>query len=355
MDEPISHKDHTSMPVQKEGPAPPWSIFTRYFVLTLIVAAVIWLAVIMAPMLQAIGIGLLLALLLNPFVSWLIRHRHWQRPIAAGLVFALFLLILLSVPIIVGSLAFNQMSHISADLFAAIGELEEWLLQPIDFLSFHMEPATMLANMQDSINPTLATLPLGSLNLLSSITTNLLWIITVFVMLFYFLKDGPQIESWFLDHLPATYHEEFTILYNRTEEIWGRFLRIQLLLFLVLAILMTLGTLLVVWLFRSGLIRWSPIGFVLLLLTVYAAVQQVDNLWLRPQYMGRHLQLHPAIVFISLIAGLAFGGILGALVSVPLVATARIIGKYLYHKIMDLPLPQPPSPPPSDSTQQKNN
>ena len=82
----------------------------------------------------------------------------------------------------------------------------------------------------------------------------------------------------------------------------------------------------------------------LLLLVVYTAVQQVDNLWLRPQYMGRQLQLHPGLVFISLIAGLAFAGILGALVIVPMLATARVVGRYLYDKIVAAP-PEPPEQP----------
>ena len=58
------------------------------------------------------------------------------------------------------------------------------------------------------------------------------------------------------------------------------------------------------------------------------AVQQVDNIWLRPQLMGRAFRLHPGVVFVTLIAGLALGGILGAILAVPALATAKIIARY---------------------------
>jgi tetrahydromethanopterin S-methyltransferase subunit F len=75
----------------------------------------------------------------------------------------------------------------------------------------------------------------------------------------------------------------------------------------------------------------------LLLIFVYTAAQQVDNLWLRPQLMGQHLRLHPGLVFAGLAAALMVGGILGALLIVPLMATLKVIGKYIYCQLMDLP------------------
>ena len=301
--------DYSPPSDENELTSSDWSVPTRFFVLVLVVAGGIWLAVLVAPLLQAVGIAVLLALLLNPLVRW--GMRRLRRGWAAAIVFTLFCAILLGITIGMGSLAINQIADIGADLSAAATELQEWLLQPIHVLGYRLEPTSLLTNFETLLNDTLATLPRGSLNFLSAITTNLLWIMTVFVMLYYLLKDGPLLRPWLMERLPSNQRGELSILFDRIEEIWGRFLRIQLLLFFVLVVLLLLGTLLVVWLFRSGLLRWSPLGFILLLLAVYTAVQQVDNLWLRPQYMGRHLQLHPAIVFISLIAGLAFGGLLG--------------------------------------------
>lgn len=329
-----------------EMPSPTWSAASRYFILALLSLTAVGLMIAIAPLLRTVGIAVLLALLLNPLVHWLMSRFRLSRSRATMTVFTALLLILVGLSIGMGNLAYTQLANLETDFRAALVELQLWLLQPVDLLGYHLEPATVLENMAGSFSNTLATLPGDSLNLFSTVTTNVLWGIAVFVLLYYFLKDGPQIKPWLLDHVPAEHRSEIGFLWDQVEEIWGKFLRIQLLLFLVLAILFFLGTLLVVWLFRSGLVRWSPVGFVLLLLVVYTAVQQVDNLWLRPQYMGRHLQLHPGIVFVALIVGLLFGGLLGALVIVPAIASARIVGRYLYYKILGLPpWEKPPTPP----------
>ena len=125
-------------------------------------------------------------------------------------------------------------------------------------------------------------------------------------------------------------------LLDEIDDVWGVFLRVQLLIFVVLAILMAAGTFLVIWLFRMGLLGLSPFGLILLLILIYAAVQQVDNLWLRPQLMGRQLRLYPALVFVGLLGALGLSGVLGAIVVVPCIATAEVVGRYIHRKLLGL-------------------
>ena len=51
---------------------------------------------------------------------------------------------------------------------------------------------------------------------------------------------------------------------------------------------------LVAWFQGSTYLPVSDGVFVLIILGVYAAVQALENVWLRPRIMGRRLQLHPA-------------------------------------------------------------
>jgi putative heme transporter len=60
-------------------------------------------------------------------------------------------------------------------------------------------------------------------------------------------------------------------------------------------------------------------------------------LWLRPQLLGHQLRLHPGVVFVSLIGGLALSGVFGALVAVPLIASVKVVGHYIRCKLLDLP------------------
>jgi hypothetical protein len=53
--------------------------------------------------------------------------------------------------------------------------------------------------------------------------------------------------------------------------------------------------------------------------------------------LGRQLNLHPGIVFVGLVGALVLSGFLGALVVVPLMATAKAIGQYVHHKLLGIP------------------
>jgi predicted PurR-regulated permease PerM len=58
--------------------------------------------------------------------------------------------------------------------------------------------------------------------------------------------------------------------------------------------------------------------------------------WLRPQLMGYALKLHPGVIFVGLIAGLALSGLLGALLIVPLLATAKVMARFGYDRLSSL-------------------
>ena len=171
------------------------------------------------------------------------------------------------------------------------------------------------------------------------------------VSFYYLLKDGPAVKIWLVSLLPAGYQTDGRHLLDEIDTVWGVFLRVQLFIFVVLAFLVLTSTTLLIWLFRRGWLPLSPVGLVLLLVLVYAAIQQVDNLWLRPQLMGRTLKLHPGVVFVGLIAALGLSGVLGAIVVVPLMATAKIMGQYVHRWLLEQATsrPEPPIAPPNPS------
>jgi predicted PurR-regulated permease PerM len=314
-----------------------WSKSTRIIVVLALVAAGIWLAFLFAPLLEAVIVAGLLAYLLDPIVRWMMAHSQATRGQAAGFVFAMTILLLIGIPAVLGTVAFNWLSRLGTDLVTAIEEIELWLFQPIDLLGFRLQPQDVLDRLQGFGAELLAALPGGSLDVLSSVTTNLVWALGVIVIYYYLLKDGPKIRPWLISLLPEEHRPELTRLSDEVNWVWSKFLRVQVLMFLLLFVLMVMGTLLIVGLFRSGLLRWSPIGFILLLLLWYTAIQQLDNLWLRPQILGRKLELHPGIVFTGLVGALMLSGLLGALLIVPVLGTVKVVGRYVHRKLLGLP------------------
>lgn len=317
--------------------SPPWSTTTRVVVVVAILIGLVWLIIAAMPLFEALSIAALLAYLLNPVVHFIMRRTRLNRTLATIIVYSLLLLILASLPATLGALAFGQFRNFRLNLSEAIREIQIWISQQIDILGFRLSPQSVVDNITQAIGRALTVIPGGSLNVLAGITTNLLWGIVIVISLYYFLKDGPKIKPWLVSFLPSAYQSDGSRLLDELDEVWRVFLRVQIFIFFVLAVLLALGSFGVVMLYQAGLIPFSWIGLILVLIIVYALVQQVDNLWLRPQLMGQRLRLHPGVVFVGLIGALALSGFLGALVVVPMIASVKVIGRYLQRKILGLP------------------
>ncbi|HEX6303773.1 MAG TPA: AI-2E family transporter [Anaerolineales bacterium] len=311
---------------------------SRILVLLLAILAGLWIAEQIGAVIEVLVVAGLLAYLLHPAAAWLAQRSRLSYAAASRLVFFTSVALLIAVPASLGTVAWTRLrSDLRSDLDAIAAEIERWFAVLSQNLNIDISAQEFIAALGPGLASSLAPLPLRSFGLLSEVSINIFWVLLVFVVTYYLLKDGPVIKRWLLERVPEDHCDETERLVEELDKVWRVFLRVQLLIFAILALLMTLGTLGVIWLFRSGLLAFSPLLLVVLLVAVYTAAQQVDNLWLRPRWMGRHLSLHPGLVIASLIAALALGGILLALLIVPCLATIRVLGGYLYRKLRDLP------------------
>ncbi|MDX1687854.1 MAG: AI-2E family transporter [Candidatus Promineifilaceae bacterium] len=306
---------------------------TRFILVAVGLTAAVGLLIALWPLLPALSIAAVLAYFLDPLVRVLMHRLKLSRPWAARLTFFLFLLALITVPALVGTLAVNRLDDLIAVVQATVGDLRQWMTRPIGLLGFRFQPEQFVETFESLLRDTLADLPGTSLNVLSSVTTNLLWGVVALVALYYFLKDGPALKPWLVGLAPPGQRAELRRLIEEVDAVWSRFLRVQLLMFFVLGFLMALGTLIVLLIFRSDIVPWSPLGFILSLILVYAALQQVDNLYMRPHLLGRRLHLHPGVAFVGMTGGLMLGGFLGALFAVPFLATLKVLGYYVRCKL----------------------
>ena len=51
--------------------------------------------------------------------------------------------------------------------------------------------------------------------------------------------------------------------------------------------------------------------------------------------MGGSLRLHPLVVLIGIIVGGSLAGILGMLLAAPVLATLRVLGRYVFYRLYD--------------------
>ncbi len=323
----------------------PWSQPTRFLVLIISLIVLVWLLIAFAPLVQALIVAALLAYLLDPIVELLTRRTHLSRLASARLVYALFLALLASIPALLSTMAVSQFHRVETEMVDAISALSRWLAQPLIIFDFRFQPLAVLNDLEQLAGNSLATMSGGALGALLTVTTNLIWGLTALVSLYYLLAEAPKIKPGLISLVPAEYQAEVGLLLDEIDNAWRLFLRAQLIIFIIFSALLLSSSFLVLWLYRSGLVPLSPIGLIVLLVIVYTLVQQVDNIWLRPYFFGTQLRLHPGVVFVGLIGALALSGVLGVIIIVPMIATAKIIGIYVHRKLLGLP-PWPHLAPP---------
>ena len=89
---------------------------------------------------------------------------------------------------------------------------------------------------------------------------------------------------------------------------------------------------------------WLAAVLALLVTGLYILIQQVENNYLVPRIIGRSLNLHPLVVIVAVVAGANLGGVLGALLAAPTLASLRVLVGYTYRRLLD----EPPFPAPVD-------
>ncbi len=106
----------------------------------------------------------------------------------------------------------------------------------------------------------------------------------------------------------------------------------------------------------SDFLPISNFWFAVLIFGVYFVLIQIKSIWLRPRIMGYFLSMNEGLIFVAIIGAVVLWGILGALLIVPLLATAGGIARYVRARLLNLdPWPEdvtyatsPPAELPSD-------
>jgi predicted PurR-regulated permease PerM len=85
----------------------------------------------------------------------------------------------------------------------------------------------------------------------------------------------------------------------------------------------------------STRLDWSRLGFTLLVVVLYLGVVQLHANLMAPFITGKAVKLSPATIMIGLMVGIHVGGLVGALLVVPVIATGKEYGRYVMAKLTD--------------------
>lgn len=296
--------------------------------------------------------GLLLGTILEGPVRRL-EERHIPRPagifiIYAGIIGSLVLLVFLIIPPIA-----EQAGDFRTEVPATLRELEqEWSAgsNPLlrgpgaDLLdraiSFFDEPQGELST--DAAE--------RAIPVITSITTGIVGVLTLLVITFYYLMEKALIRQLIIQQLAPERQPRVNRIWEDVENKVGGWMRGQLVLCLIIGTIATVSygiidlrfwPLLGLW---AGLTEIIPIigpwiggvpavlvaitmGWETALITagVIVGMQTLENWVLVPRVMRGAVGLTPLTVFLAILAGTQFMGVVGAVLAIPIAATLQVI------------------------------
>lgn len=329
-------------------------------------------------------IAIIIAFILSPIANGIQRRLRIPRILAILLSYIIGILVVAAFPSIIIPWIASEFSNLNLDLQRILITIEDTLGRQYQIAGIKLDTTLLLdqlvAGLQGLIEPIVGQ----TLNLVVSVISSIVWLIFIIVVSFYLIKDAPQLSQWVQKHIPPLYLQDYEWLRNEINQIWSAFFRGQLMLALVVALIFTsLGYVLGlpfalamgilaglleflpsighgIWMTMAALLAyfigstWLPIPnwvFMLIIIGFHLFFQQFDLNYLIPRIIGSRLHLPPLVVILGIVSGAILAGVLGIPLAAPSIASARVIGGYIYANLFDLEWPPvsaaQPLPPPN--------
>jgi predicted PurR-regulated permease PerM/GNAT superfamily N-acetyltransferase len=359
--------------------SPRWSATTKLIVMLAILAVVGFFfnrfQVLITPLIMA----LILAYLLNPIVTALTKYLRLSRTIAVLIVYAVLILLLFGLAGGVGLLLQQQFSGVLATALTFINSIPVWIdslsAKPLSLGPFTFDLSTAdVTLLQNALLP-MARDWIGNVTqwmtgAASGVASFLAWTMFTYIVSFYLIHDMFALEKGLLGTVPEDYKQDAERLLSELGPIWNAFLRGQLMLSLIMgtavgvvmsilglryALILALlagvmeflpligpylaaGTAIVIALFQpTNWLGLSPQAYAIVVAAAALTLQQLEANVFSVRIIGHHLKIHPVILIIGALIGVTLLGIPGLLLSGPIIATARLFGKYIHAKLFNLP------------------
>ena len=316
-------------------------------------------------------IALLLAFILDPIADFFTNRLRLSRGMATGLIFLILIVGMLGViaaPVTVVPSIQRAVNSIQIDFIRVITDIGDFLEQPVEILGYSLDLSDVFQEVSAMLRSFVKSVAQGTLDVVLNLASGAFWLIIILMITFYLVKDADRFIEQLDDLAPPGYRDDFVRLRQQITDVWNAFLRGQLLLGLAMVILTTVVCMAVglpyavvmgliagvmelvpnvgpiialvpaalVALFQGS--SFLPLGnfwFAMLVIGLYVVIQQIEGNVLVPRILGRSLNLHPLVVLIGIIVGGSLAGILGMLLAAPVLATLRVVGRYLFCRLYD--------------------
>ncbi|MBR1600053.1 MAG: AI-2E family transporter [Alphaproteobacteria bacterium] len=306
-------------------------------------------------------VGIAVAYFLDPAVNRLENSLKFSRSLATTTILGMFLLILLPITAVLGSMAFSQISDFLSNLpqyvDASVKKLKVLLEQVKEYIpTLETDNLNNLwrGHQGESIKPVV--------NIIKKIAENGFALVNVLSLLlispvvaFYMLRDWHNFTGKIFALVPKKHKKTVTDGVNAVNRIISGYLRGQLMVCVALGSFYSLG----LWLvglklgllvgFLAGIISFIPYvgsisGFlmaivlvvsqygtlpkILAVVAVFGVGQFLEGNFLTPKLVGENIGLHPVWVMFALLAGGVLLGLLGMIIAVPVAACIGVLLRF---------------------------
>jgi predicted PurR-regulated permease PerM len=304
-----------------------------------------------------VSMALIVATVLGPPVAWL-RSKGWPAALAAAVVVVSFIASIVAVIAVLTPQVAGQAGEVAAGASDGLQKIRDWLTgEPLNLSEGQITGA--ISALQDKLQSSASAISSGVFTTISTASSIIVNLVLVLMLTFFFVKDGHKFLPWVNSIGGTRSGQHTTEVMSRVWATLGGFIRTQTLVALIDAVIIGAGLAIlgsplavplavvtffaayipIVGAFVSGalavlvtLVTNDPKAALIALLIV-VGVQQLEGNVLSPVLQGKNMNLHPAVVLMSVTAGGSLFGVTGAFLAVPVAASVAEILRYVNERI----------------------
>ncbi|GAA2234799.1 AI-2E family transporter [Herbiconiux moechotypicola] len=312
---------------------------------SVVVIGLVQLKLVVIPVL----IALILAAALSPVIGWL-RRRGLSAILATWITLIGGIVVFGGVVTLIVFAVRGQWEELSSSAVEGIDHIADFLQSGSLPISQEQIDGARDALLGFVTSSQFGTGALAGVSAAAEVITGALLAV---VVLFFFLKDGDRIWAFFLRPFTGRGLERGRRIGSTAVRTLGGYVRgtaiiafvdaagigiglaiLQVPLALPLAVIVFIGAFIpIVGATVAGilaalvaLVANGPV-VALIVVAIVIAVNQLEGNFLQPVVQAKSLKLHPLVILVALTAGTILGGIIGAVISVPIAAVAWAILK----------------------------
>lgn len=223
--------------------------------------------------------------------------------------------------------------------------------------NFNFNPQEFFQSMGGSLSQTSNKIFSTTVGVFSSFIS----VIVILSLTFYMSVKKDGMKGAIMSMVPEKYHDHSSALIEKIKTQIGRWMQGQFILMLFIFILYYLalyfldvpyalllaifGGVMEIIPYLGPIISAVPaviLGFLIspltgfLVLGAYVLIQQIENHIITPQVMKKAIGLNPVIIILVLLVGAQMGGVLGAILAVPIATVASVFIKDYFGKKKEL-------------------